>query len=143
MTIQASDFTTAFPEFGNNSVYPPGQIGFWITQGYAQLNSIRLGTSLDLAVMLYTAHNMVLSAREAAVANAGGIVGQASGPVSSEGVDKVSVSYDTGAASIADAGAWNLTSYGQRLRSMLRGFAAGPAYMPAPCFKPPYPGQPF
>src|ERR1700719_2846942 len=103
MTIAATDFITAFPEFSNNAIYPLSQINFWIPQAYNQLNADRFGTSLDLAAMLFVAHNIALSAREASTVNVGGIPGQATGPVNSKGVGQVHVGYDTGATQIAGA----------------------------------------
>lgn len=119
MTIAATDFTAAFPEFSNGTTYPLTQINFWIPQAYNQLNASRFGQTLDLAAMLFVAHNIVLSARDAATVNVGGIPGQATGPVNSKGVGQVHVGYDTPAMEIPGAGAWNATSYGQRLYRMM------------------------
>src|ERR1700730_7677771 len=119
MTIAAADFIAAFPEFSNNAIYPISQIDFWIPQAYNQLNADRFGASLDLAAMLFVAHNIVLSARESVTGNVGGVAGQATGPVSSKGVGQVSLGYDTAAMQIPGAGAWNGTSYGQRLYRMM------------------------
>ncbi|MDB5448417.1 MAG: putative bacteriophage protein [Phenylobacterium sp.] len=131
MTIAYSDFIGRFPEFGNATTFPQANIDPWIADGYAQLSPTRFGGRLDLAVMLFAAHNVVLGAREAASAAAGGIPGEVKGPVASKSVDKVSVSY-TDAASIDGAGAWNLTTYGLRLYKMFRAVGAGPYYVPGP-----------
>lgn len=117
--IAAADFINAFPEFNNSSIYPFSQINFWITQAYNQLNATRFGVTLDLAAMLFVAHNLVLSARDAVITANGGVPGQSSGPLSSKGVDKVSASYDTDANQSPGAGMWNATSYGQRLYRMM------------------------
>jgi hypothetical protein len=130
MTIAAPDFINAFPEFNDSSAYPFTQINFWIAQAYNQLSSDRLGVTLDLAAMLFVAHNMVLSARAAATATAGGIPGQSTGPVNSKGVGALHVGYDTPAMEIPGAGAWNGTSYGQRLYRMMVAAAAGGLYVP-------------
>jgi hypothetical protein len=118
MTILATDFIAAFPEF-NTPSYPIAQINFWIPQAYNQLNACRFGVTLDLAAMLFVAHNLVLSARDAAITANGGIPGQSSGPLNSKGVDKVHAGYDTTANQSPGAGMWNATSYGQRLYRMM------------------------
>lgn len=131
MAVSYLDFVVAFPEFSNVGTYPETQINFWIQQAYTQLNTVRYGRSLDLAAMLFVAHNVVLSARAARSANAGGIVGDATGPVASKSVGPVSVSYDAAATAIQGAGIWNATTYGQQLYRMMR--ASGTmAYRPGP-----------
>ncbi len=123
-------FVSIFPEFADISVYPEAQVGFWLSQAPKQLSEERLGGNYDLAVMLYAAHNLVLSAKDVKAASVGGVGGSASGIVSSKTVDKVTVSYDTGSATIDGAGAWNLTTYGTRLYQLLRGANIGPFYVP-------------
>lgn len=132
MTIAYADFVAAFPEFTNAQVYPQATINFWIPIAYQQINACRFKDSLDLAAMLFVAHNVALSAQEQGAANSGAPVGTANGPVSAKGVGPVSASYDTGSTAIAGAGAWNYTKYGQRLYMMMKAFAAGPSYVPGP-----------
>lgn len=122
-------FTSVFTEFSSASVYPQVQVEFWLAQAPLQLNAERLGANYDLAVMLYAAHNLVLSAKDAKAAAFGGVSGGASGVTSSKTVDKVTVSYDTGSSTIDGAGAWNLTTYGTRLYQLLRGANTGPFYV--------------
>lgn len=128
MAVTSASFRTMFPEFTDTAKFPDAQINAWLDQAPNQLSASRLGKSYDLAVMLFIAHNIVLSARAVASAAGSGVPGQATGPVSSKSVDKVSVSYDTGATAIGRAGAWNATSYGQRLYTLLRACGAGPLY---------------
>lgn len=131
MTITRDQFNAAFPEFSNLTVYPAGQFEFWSSQAYLQLNAGRFGSSLDLAVMLFVAHNLVLSAQASkSAARGGGAVAGTSGLVASKAVDKVSVSYDNATATTAGAGLWNATVYGQRLYAMMRAFGAGMLYVP-------------
>jgi hypothetical protein len=130
MTVAYQDFVTAFPEFSNQTTYPQGTVEFWIGQAYLQLSPTAFGTSLDLAVMLFTAHNIVLAAQSARAGASGGVAGSSSGIVASKAVADVSVSYDTTLTAVAGAGIWNATSYGQRLFMMLRAFASGPYYRP-------------
>lgn len=129
--ITYTGFVAAFPEFCNLEVYPEAQINFWIPVAYAELNGRRFGTQIDLAVMLFVAHNVVLSAREAVAARAGQVVGQVQGPVTSKTVSKVSVSFSSD-TSIDGAGAWNFTTYGQRLYKMMKAYGAGPFYISGP-----------
>lgn len=130
MTIAPSGFVVAFPEFGN-ATYPTPTVQFWLTQGYQDLNASRFGQDIDLAVMLFAAHNLVLGARNAAAAaTPSGIVGQASGPLSSKSVGGVSASFDTGAVATEGAAIYNSTSYGQRLWSLMMQFGSGPRYAP-------------
>ncbi|MGI4851703.1 MAG: DUF4054 domain-containing protein [Janthinobacterium lividum] len=129
--VTYASFVLAFPEFGNTTLYPAAQIEFWLSLAYSQLNAFRFGTQLPLAVMLFIAHNIVLSARETQAGTSGQIVGSVQGPMSSKSVGPLSVSY-AGTTGIEGGGAWNYTSYGQRLYTMMRAFAAGPKYVPGP-----------
>lgn len=123
--ITYADLIAAFPEFGAVSIYPQPQVEFWLAQAYTQLNADRFGASLGLAAMLFAAHNLALSAQAARAGSRGG--GSLS-VLSSKSVGGVSASYDTNLAATAGAGAWNATSYGQRLYTMIRAFGAGPVY---------------
>jgi hypothetical protein len=134
MAVTYATFIATFPEFTNETRYPEGQFDIWSAQAYVQLNACRFGTSLDLAAMLFTAHNLVLYARNAAAAATefagGGAVGQVTGPINSKSVDKASVSYSPDLQSDENAGFWNSTTYGQRLWQMMRQFTSGPVYVP-------------
>jgi hypothetical protein len=127
--VTYASFVAAFPEFSAAATYPESQIDFWIARAYGQLNAFRFSDQLDLAVMLFVAHNVVLSAREAQAGATGQVVGGVQGPVASKSVGPLSVSYSTITA-INGAGAWNYTLYGQRLYNMMRAYAAGPKYVP-------------
>lgn len=129
MAIAPPDLLVAFPEFSNVTTYPTATVQFWITQGYSTLNASLFGTDLDYAVMLYTAHNVVLAARNARDGAAGQIVGDVKGPVASKTVGPVSISY-SGASNTTGAGEYNLTSYGQRLYALMQAYSAGPKYVP-------------
>jgi hypothetical protein len=126
--ITYGSFIAFFPEFSNATTFPSGQITTWIPVAYAELNAYRFWTQIDIAASLFVAHNIVLSAQAAQIANAGGIVGEASGPVQSKAVGPVSVGYNTTATIIEGAGPWNATSYGQRLYKMMQAYCSGPVY---------------
>jgi hypothetical protein len=128
--IDYNAFVAMFPEFGNPTQYSETGISLWITEGYAELDACRFGTHLDMAVMLFAAHNTVLGQQNAMAVAAGGVVGQASGPLSSKTVGPVSASYDVNAVTSEGAGIYNSTSYGQRLWKMMLTFGSGPMYVP-------------
>lgn len=132
MTVTYSSFVAVFTEFSDTTAYPQATVNFWLGQAPFQLNANRLRNSYDLAVMLFTAHNLVLGKRDTRAAAAGGTPGAISGPQTSKAVDKVSASYDTGAVTYPGAGEWNATSYGMRLYRLLRAVGAGPVYI-LPC----------
>ena len=129
--ITAAQFIAAFPEFSTSPLDP---VSFWLTQAYSQLDGYRLGTQLDYAAMLFTAHNMSLANQAAlASAGAGAAIGGVAAPMQSKTVGPVSASYDTASVAIEGAGQWNATSYGQRLYPLLRGASLGGTYVGAPC----------
>lgn len=132
--ITSDDLVTAFPEFSNSDMFPPETINFWIGVAYKQLSQTRFGDSLDLIAMLWVAHNISLAARDVATAEAGGAPGQPIGAQTSKSVGSASASYDVGSNGFSNAGYWNATSYGRRLLTMVRGFAAGGVYRPGDAF---------
>lgn len=130
--IAPSDFRAIFPEFADATKWPDAQIQFWLDAAYAQLNPGRLGAQLDLAAMLYVAHNLVVSARNTQVGSgSNALPGQTYGVMNSKSVDKVSASYDVNLTTYQGAGFWNATSYGQRLYQLFRIYG-GFAYAPGP-----------
>ena len=131
-TVTYPEFVAAFPEFADAGKYPKPQIAFWIEQAPINLKASSFGRTWKLAQMLFVAHNTVLGARNAQAGSGSGIAGMASGPMSSKTVGQVSASYDTGATAIDGAGAWNATSYGQRLYTMIKAVGAGPIYRAPP-----------
>lgn len=128
MTVAYSDFVAAFPEFSNAERFPESGVNFWIGQADLQLNPRRFGRQIDLATMLFVAHNLVLGAQNARAANKG-IPGVPMSPVSAKTVGEISITYDTKGTTIEGAGAWNATDYGQRLFSMMKAVGTGPVYM--------------
>lgn len=130
MTVTVSSFRTAFAEFTDSTVYPDATVQLWINEAANLLDQSSFGASIDLATMLYVAHNVTLSARDNKVVNVGGIPGGVTGPTSSKSVDKVSANYDTAAVTYKDQGVYNSTSYGQRLWQMMRAFCT-PLYVPS------------
>ncbi|MCX5495375.1 DUF4054 domain-containing protein [Kaistia dalseonensis] len=125
MTVTVSSFRADFPEFASIVTYPDAMVAFWLTTAAKLLSIDRWAELLDLGTELFIAHNLALGARDQKAAVAGGIGGSSAGLVASKAVDKVSVSYDTGAAAIEGAGAWNLTTYGTRYIQLARMIGAG------------------
>lgn len=132
MPVTYASFVTAFPEFGNTTTFPQGQVEAWIGQAGTLLNPTRFRASADLVTMLFVAHSLALGAAEARAAAQGGVPGQPRGVMSSKSVDGVSVSYDTSLGTIEGAGVYNLTGYGRRLWALIRAFGRGGFYRPGP-----------
>jgi len=112
-SVTPATFRANFPEFTDATKYPDTQVNFWI--GYADTllyDLCRWSTMRDYGIQLVVAHQLALAARNAAAGAGGGSPGSTAGAVSSKSVGGVSVSYDTGAAILANGGYWNLTSYG-------------------------------
>lgn len=127
MTVTVADFIAAYPEFYDGPDPQPatGIVQGWIDFAILMLPADRWGAALDRGVMLYVAHHLALQVRDQRAGRTGGGAGQMSGPVASKAVDKVSVSYDTGAATIEGAGDFNLTTYGVQFSRLARMFGAG------------------
>jgi hypothetical protein len=130
MSVTYAGFLTAFPEFLSSTTYPQATVQFWIDVAPKQLSAYRFGDSMDLATMLFVAHNIVIGARDARMA-AVGMPGELKGPATSKTVDKVSVTYSEKSL-IEGGGVWNDTTYGRRLYAMIRAFGAGPVYASGP-----------
>ena len=125
-------FLRQFPEFASITLYPANVVEAWIIPAVEQMNAYRFSDQYNLAVCLYVAHNVTLAARELkASANGKSVVGEAYGPVASKTIDKLSISYGA-TSSIEGAGAYNLTSYGQRLYKLIQSYSSGPFYVPGP-----------
>lgn len=123
--MDAATFRQNFPEFGSAGLYPDSQVNYWLALGGKLLPEGRWADLLDDGLQLFVAHNLVLERQAQASAATGAPPGQAAGMVSGKTVDKVSVSYDTGSAMEAEAGHWNLTTYGQRFVRLARLIGSG------------------
>jgi hypothetical protein len=120
-----SQFRQDFPEFADTSRYPDSQVQMWLTAAVSLVNERRWMELTTLGLELVTAHYLTLGVRDVATGNAGGTPGEVKGPTTSKAVDKVSVGYDSAAATIEDGGSWNLTSYGIRYITLARMMGAG------------------
>jgi len=129
MTIDATAFRGMFPEFASTVQYSDAQILAWLTIAYDSFNACRFGASLDMAVALFTAHNLVLGANNVNVANNGGVPGTVTGPVTSQSAGHVSQSYNVTAMLLSGAGEFNGTSYGIRFWTLVRAKKIGGVYV--------------
>lgn len=118
-------FRADFPEFADKTKYPDSLVQIWLTVAVSLVNPLRWMELTNLGMELVTAHHLVLAQRDQAAAAVGGAPGEVKGPTASKSVDKVSVSYDAGAATLDDAGFWNLSSYGIRFLTLARCMGAG------------------
>lgn len=103
-------FRQDFPEFSDATTYPDSLINFWLGIGELRLNPV-WGNLLNQGLELFTAHFIALSALNQKTVAAGGIPGMQRGVISAEQAE-ISISYDTAAATLKDAGHWNMTQYG-------------------------------
>lgn len=118
MALTASQFRDQFPEFCDTTTYPEDIVSRWIGIAVKLLPESRWQDMLDVGVGLYTAHHLAIQTRNM---KAGATPGQVSGVIASKAVDKVSVSYDTSAASLGlNAGHWALTVYGNQFLTLAR-----------------------
>lgn len=120
-----ADFRAAFPEFSDTVTYPDAQITFWSTLAEAQLNQCVWAAVWTQAVMLYTAHEIVIAAQNVKTATIGGSPGQSGGIANSKTVGGVSVAYDATTQTEKDAGWFNRTTYGQQLYALIRIYGSG------------------
>lgn len=118
--MDITTFRSTFPEFANTTTYPDAQVTFWLTTGETMLNASIWGSLQDQGLLYYIAHNLVIQQRRAKTAAAGGAPGVASGNVSSKGVDKVNVGYDTEAIKLKNGGMYNQTDYGIQFLQLAR-----------------------
>lgn len=132
--ITYAQFIVDFPEFANATVFPQSGFNFYLNWASLMLTP-RWGapaptgqpyTLYDIGTELFIAHNLAIEALNAKAALAGGVPGLNRGVISGEVAGAVNISYDTANGLEADAGHWNLTTYGTRFVSMLRLLGAAP-----------------
>lgn len=129
--MDVAAFREAFPQFSPELV-PDGRIAFHLRVAGKLLPAARWEDLLDEGLGLYTAHQLTLEL-EAAKDKAGtGAINAAAGPVASETKTVGGLSHSTtrsGAASqgnaLANAGQYNLTSYGQQFWALVQIIGAG------------------
>jgi hypothetical protein len=125
MTVTPAQLRSDFPEFANATTYPDSLVTMWLTVANSLVNPNRWVELTNLGIELVTCHHLAISARDQLAAAVGGAPGEVKGPTASKSVDKVSVSYDTAAVTLSDAGFWNATQYGTRFIGLARMMGAG------------------
>jgi len=130
--ITAASFVADFPEFGNITLFPTSVINYWINFASLLVNPNIFGgpgditaqsppdNLYDILLELFTAHNLVLEAQAQQTAQAGGLPGLTTGPISTKHVGPVSVSYDVGAGIDPSDAQYNLTIYGTRFINLYK-----------------------
>lgn len=127
MTVTAASFRQTYPEFADVVRYPASQVAYYLALAGKMIdNGARWGDLEDDGRMLFIAHHVVLERKAMEAADQGNVPGVSVGVVNSKSVDKVSVGYDTSAGTVKDAGHWNLTVYGIRLKQLMDMMGAGP-----------------
>lgn len=117
--IDATKFRADFPEFADAAKYPDAAVAFWLALAGKLLNAQRWVDMLDFGTELFVAHQLTLAARNAKTA------GAVAAPVAAKSVDKVSVTYDTSAVRLENAGHWAATNYGQQFYQLMQLAGAG------------------
>lgn len=126
MTVTPGSFRANFPEFADAAIYPDATVSYWLGIGIKMLRPDRWGDLLDHGLELFTAHHIALARQAVQAAASGGTPGANTGVVTSEAVDKVSVSYDAGSTTLdTGAGHWNATMYGVQFLQLARMAGSG------------------
>lgn len=125
--LTVEQFRAEFPAFASSTYYPDEQVAFWINEAinFSPLDAARWGQFYSLGLRLYIAHNLALE-RMAARQAASGAAPMGSSVISSRSVGPASVSYDTQFGAEQNAGAYALTTYGNRFLRYLRMAGMGP-----------------
>ena len=127
--MDAATFRTLYPEFASTSAYPDVVVTRWLGIAARRLTANRWADMLDDGIGLFTAHQLTMARRAALDVQKGSIPGTSAGVVSAKAVDKVSMSYDTGAATIDGAGFYNLSAYGTQFWQLARMIGIGGAQL--------------
>lgn len=132
----ASGFTIAqfridFPEFASEVKFPDDQITFWEGIGEARLNITRWNNAnlLLQGLELFTAHQVSVWRMNMDSSNADNPPGTEAGLLSGFTAGSVSANVDTSATIEADAGNYNLTSYGREFLRLARIIGIGGAQL--------------
>ena|SRR5208337_3588694 len=131
MSVTPASFRFDFAEFTNPVVYTNNSINYWINLATLLINPCLLGgsplvpsnppaTLYDVAVELFTAHNLVLEQPAIAAAENNGVPGVTTGPISSKHAGPVSVSYAVNLGVDPEDGQYNLTIYGTRFINLYK-----------------------
>ncbi|WP_283149008.1 DUF4054 domain-containing protein [Silvimonas soli] len=123
--MDTAQFREDFTEFSDETIYPDSLVQLWLTAALMFVDECRWGDAYNLGLELFTAHHLVVSAKDQQAAEIGAVPGQVTGATSSKSVDKVSVGFDTKAVTYEGAGFWNMSSYGIQFYQLMMIFGAG------------------
>lgn len=123
--MDVTQFRTDFPEFADEDVYTDSMCNFWAGLGQKINSEEVFGNAYIELIELFTAHNLSIQASNIAVSSVGGVPTGNGGAISSKTVGSVSVDYDSMSAAVADAGDYNLTSYGRQYVTLRRMMSHG------------------
>lgn len=142
-------FLADYPEFMDESVYPPDTVMHWLEVAdlmltmrwddcYVAPNTANASKTMRyIGIELFAAHNVAIAGRNIQAAANGGGPGVATstgvGVVAAKAVDEVSMSYDSQSSIELGAGHWNLTTYGSQFVRMARMVGAAPLQIGAGC----------
>jgi Protein of unknown function (DUF4054) len=143
MSITPASFRADYPEFASTVAYTNASISYWLNMAGLLINPSILGgpaatvsnppsTLYDIAVELFTAHNLAIEAAALKAAQVNGVPGLTTGPVSSKHVGPVSVSYNVAIGVDPEDGQYNLTIYGTRFINLYK-LAGAPGFVANGC----------
>lgn len=128
--MDLATFRTDFPEFADSATYPDATVTFYLTLAQKMLTTPNWDSQvIDYGQALFIAHHLAIATKDGQASSAGAVPGKVEGVQSSKSVDRVSISYDTNAVTLTDAGFWNMTSYGIRFYQLARMVGAGMVQM--------------
>lgn len=124
-----AQFRVDFKEFVDEVKFPNPTINFWAGLGYKLMSAERWGDLITYGLELFVAHNVALQFMDQASVNSGGAPGVGSGVISNQSAGGVTIGLDTTAALEEDAGNYNLTVYGTRLKRLIDTVGCGGAQL--------------
>lgn len=112
-------FRASFPEFTVPS-FPDPIVNFWSVLAETLVDSDAWGNLHDQGIFLLTAHYLSM-----AKMSSGSVSSGDTGQITQQKVGDVSVSYDSMAGSVTNAGAYNRTLYGKQYYELVNLVGAG------------------
>lgn len=100
--------------FSDRARYPDAAVSMYLQLAGNTLSSDTWGDWWAPGAAWFAAHFLTLDQQDEATAAKGQAPGMRPGMIASKSVGPASVSYDTSSGVEADAGHWNLTTYGRR-----------------------------
>lgn len=117
--MDESTFRALYPEYSDDFEYTSSLVQYYLDMASSRLSVDLWVDSLSQGIGLFVAHYLAMWKRQQKAA-ASGNPGQAAALANSKTVGPLSTSYDLGLSAVANAGHWNLTSYGQQFAYLAR-----------------------